>query len=410
MTIATQRYITQENTFCARNYSSLPVVLNHGKGVFVWDIEGNKYLDMMSAYSAVSHGHCHPRLVRKLKHQASKLAIVSRAYHNSCLADFLQRACELTHYDMALPMNTGVEAVETALKAARKWGYEEKKIAEDKAEIIVCENNFHGRTITVVGFSSEEKYRKHFGPFANGFKQIPFNDPKALASAITPNTAAFLVEPIQGEGGIVVPDKGYLEKCAKICKQNNVLLLCDEIQTGLGRTGKLLASWHDNVEPDGVMLGKALGGGMLPVSMFLANKKAMQCFHPGEHGSTFGGNPLSAAVGLEALNVLIDENLIEHAAEMGKYMLAKLNQLSSRIILSVRGMGLLIGIEIDTQYVSGREFCKTLIKKGVLSNEAHETVIRLSPPLIIKKEHVDFALQQIAETLYEFEKRRIKSA
>lgn len=410
MTNLTQRYITQENIYCAHNYSPLPVVIDYGKGVFVWDIDGNKYLDMMSAYSAVSHGHSHPRLVKKLKHQASKLAIVSRAYHNACLADFLQRTCELTHYDMALPMNTGVEAVETALKAARKWGYEVKGIAEDEAEIIVCKNNFHGRTITVVGFSSEKKYRKHFGPFANGFKQIPFNDSKALASAITPNTAAFLVEPIQGEGGIVVPTKGYLEQCAKICKQNNVLLFCDEIQTGLGRTGKLLASWHDNVQPDGVMLGKALGGGLLPVSMFLADKQVMQCFHSGEHGSTFGGNPLSAAVGLEALNVLIGEHLVEHAAEMGEYMLTKLRQLSSPIIRSVRGVGLLIGLEIDTQFVSGREFCKTLLSKRVLSNETHETVIRLSPPLIIKKEEIDFAIQKIEETLYKFDNRRIKSA
>ena len=410
MTTLTQRYIAHENAYCARNYSPLPVVLDHSDGVFVWDIEGNKYLDMMSAYSAVSHGHCHPRIVRKLMHQASKLAIVSRAYHNSCLTDFLQRACQLTRFDKALPMNTGVEAVETALKAARKWAYEVKGIEDNKAEIIVCENNFHGRTITVVGFSSEEKNRKHFGPFTSGFKQIPFNDPKALAFAITQNTAAFLVEPIQGEGGIVVPTKGYLENCATICRQNNVLLLADEIQTGLGRTGKLLASWHDHVEPDGIMLGKALGGGMLPVSMFLTNKNVMQCFHPGEHGSTFGGNPLSAAVGLEALNVLIDENLVERAAEMGKYMLDKLTQLSSPIIKSVRGIGLLIGLEIDTEYISAREFCKILLKKGVLSNETHGTVIRLTPPLVIKKEHIDFSLQQIKETLYESEKRSVKLA
>ena len=410
MTTPTQRYIERENIFCAQNYHSLPIVLDHGNGVFVWDVEGNKYLDMMSAYSAVSHGHCHPRLVRKLKHQASRLTIVSRAYHNTCLAKFLQRACELTHFDMALPMNTGVEAVETALKAARKWSYEVKMIPKDKAEIIVCENNFHGRTISVISFSSEEKYRKHFGPFTSGFKQIPFNDANALASAITSNTAAFLVEPVQGEGGIVVPDKGYLEKCSEICKQNNVLLLCDEIQTGLGRTGKFLASWHDNVQPDGVMLGKALGGGMLPVSMFLANKPIMQCFHPGEHGSTFGGNPLSAAVGLEALNILIDEKLTERAAELGKHMLTKLNQLSSPIIQSIRGVGLLAGIEIDPQYVSGREFCNTLIEKGVLSNQAHETVIRLSPPLVINKDQINYALKKIEETLFYYEKQRIKIA
>ncbi|MCZ6565728.1 MAG: ornithine--oxo-acid transaminase [Gammaproteobacteria bacterium] len=406
----TDQYISLEKKYCAHNYDPFPIVLDHGEGVYLWDVKGNKYLDMMSAYSAVSHGHKHPRLLSVLQKQASKLAIISRGYHNDCLPRFIQRACELTKMDMALPMNTGVEAVETALKAARKWGYEVKGIPENVAEIIVCENNFHGRTIAVVSFSSEEQYRKGFGPFPKGFVQIPFGDNAALKAAINKNTAAFLVEPIQGEGGIVVPAEGYLAKCAEICKQHNVLMLCDEIQTGLGRTGKMLASWHEGVTPDGIMLGKALGGGLLPVSMFLAKKDVMNVYTPGDHGSTFGGNPLAAAVGFEALNVIVEERLIERAAELGEYLLTKLRQLTSPIVKSVRGKGLLTGIEIDTQYVSGREFCNALIARGVLSKETHETVIRLAPPLIITKEQIEFALVVIRETLKDFELRYQRSA
>ncbi len=406
----TENFMKLEDKYCAHNYDPFPIVIDHGEGVYLWDVEGKKYLDMMSAYSAVSHGHKHPRLLSALKQQASKLAVISRVYHNNCLPKFIQRACELTQMDIGLPMNTGAEAVETALKAARKWGYKAKGIPENRAEIIVCENNFHGRTITIVGFSSEEQYRKGFGPFPKGFVKIPFGDSAALRTAINKNTAAFLVEPIQGEGGIIVPVEGYLSECTEICKQENVLMMCDEIQTGLGRTGKMLASWHDGVSPDGVMLGKALGGGLLPVSMFLARKEVMDVYSPGDHGSTFGGNPLAAAVGLEALNVIVEERLMERAAELGQYLLTNLRQLESPIIKSVRGKGLLTGVEIDTRYFSGREFCNALIAKGVLSKETHETVIRLAPPLIISKEQIDFALVAIRETLKEFEFHYRKSA
>ena len=403
-------YIKTERKYCAHNYAPYPIVIDHGEGVYLWDIDGKKYLDMMSAYSAVSHGHKHPRLLKALEKQASKVAIISCAYHNNCLPRFIKRACELLQMDMGLPMNTGSEAVETAIKAARKWGYKVKGISEDLAEIIVCKNNFHGRTTTIVGFSSEEQTRKGFGPFSKGFVQIPFADSNALNAAITKNTSAFLVEPIQGEGGIIMPPIGYLAECAKICKQHNVLLLCDEIQTGLGRTGKLLACWHDRVSPDGVMIGKALGGGFLPVSMFLGNKEVMSVFAPGSHGSTFGGNPLAAAVGLEALNVIVEENLVDRAAVLGSYLLAKLKQLRSPLIKSVRGKGLLTGIEIDTNYISGFEFCNALISKGLISKETHENIIRLAPPLIITKKQIDIALHCIREVLKDVELRYRKSA
>ena len=407
---STNDYINTERKYCAHNYDPFPIVLDYGEGVYLWDVEGNKYLDMMSAYSAVSHGHKHPKLLKTLQKQASKLSIVSRIYHNECLPRFIKRACQLTKMDMGLPMNTGVEAVETGLKAARKWGYEVKGIPKDLVEIVVCENNFHGRTIAVVGFSSEQQYQKGFGPFLIGFLQIPYDDSAALKSVINKNTAAFLVEPIQGEGGIVVPHQGYLAECADICHKENVLLLCDEIQTGLGRTGKMLACWHDGIKPDGVMLGKALGGGLLPVSMFLARKDVMDVYTPGDHGSTFGGNPLAAAVGLEALNIIVEEKLVQRAEELGEYLISKLMQLNSPIIKSVRGKGLLTGIEIDTNYASGRQFCDALISRGVLSKETHETVIRLAPPLIITKKQIDFALHCISETLKEFEYIYRKSA
>src|SRR5579872_1014242 len=303
--------IEHERLYGAHNYEPLPVVLTRGEGVYVWDDEGNRYIDMMSAYSAVSHGHCHPELVKVLTDQAKKLAVVSRAYYTDKLGNFLQKICEAAKQDKALPMNTGAEAVETALKAARKWGYTVKKIPENKAEIIACEGNFHGRTITIVGMSSEPQYRNGFGPFPEGFKLIPYNNVEALRKAITPHTAAFLVEPVQGEGGIILPSENYLKQCAKICRENNVLLICDEVQTGMGRTGKFLASEHADVQPDAVILGKALGGGLLPVSVFLSRREVMDVFTPGDHGSTFGGNPLAAAVGAKALDILFKDHLIE---------------------------------------------------------------------------------------------------
>lgn len=398
--------IELENRYAARNYLPLPVVLTRGEGVYVWDDAGNKYLDMMSAYSAVSHGHSNPRLVKALKDQADKLAICSRAFHTDKLGPFLKKVCELTGMDMALPMNTGAEGVETALKAARKWGYKVKGIPTDKAEIIACEGNFHGRTIAIVGMSSEAQYQDGFGPFPAGFKVIPYGDAAALEKAITPNTAAFLVEPIQGEAGIVAPPDGYLAKCAELCKKHNVLLICDEIQTGLGRTGKLLACQHENVKPDGLILGKALGGGLLPVSMFLARRDVMEVFTPGDHGSTFGGNPLASAVGLEALNVLVEEKLAERSAEMGAYLLDKLHALKSPLVNDLRGKGLFIGIEIDSHKASAREVCEHLMAHGILSKETHETVVRLAPPLVITREQIDWAVERINLVLRKMSKRR----
>ncbi|MBL4818627.1 MAG: ornithine--oxo-acid transaminase [Deltaproteobacteria bacterium] len=396
-------FIEQEQQYCAHNYSPLPVVLTHGKGVYVWDDQDKRYMDMMSAYSAVSFGHSNPRILKALQTQAEKLGVVSRAFYTDQLGRFVAHTCKLTGMDMGLPMNTGAEAVETALKAARKWAYTIKGVEENKAEIIVCDGNFHGRTISIIAFSSEDQYRDGYGPFPPGFVRIPYANSQALLQTITPNTAAFLVEPIQGEGGILVPPKGYLENCAEICRSNNVLLFCDEIQTGLGRTGMLLASQHENVQPDGLMLGKALGGGLLPVSMFLARKDVMEVFKPGDHGSTFGGSPLAAAVGMEALNVLVEDGLIPHAAEMGEYLLQELQRIDSPLIISVRGKGLLTGLEIDTAQVSARDFCLALAENGILSKETHETVIRFAPPLIITRQQIDWAIEQITKTFDQFE-------
>jgi len=395
--------IEQERLYGAHNYEPLPVVLTRGEGVYVWDDKGNRYIDMMSAYSAVSHGHCHPKLVKALSEQANKLAIVSRAFYTDMLGKFLQKACEATGQEKALPMNTGAEAVETALKASRKWAYTVKKIPQDKAEIIACEGNFHGRTIAIVGMSSEPQYKNGFGPFPPGFKLIPFGDANALQKAITPNTAAFLVEPIQGEGGINVPSPGYLKKCAEICKENNVLFICDEIQTGMGRTGKFLACEHEGVQPDAVVLGKALGGGLLPVSLFLSRREVMDVFTPGDHGSTFGGNPLAAAVGIAALDTLADENLVARAEEMGAYLRKSLEKIKSPLISGIRGKGLLVGLMINPRYYSAREICLRLLKLGVLSKETHGTVIRLAPPLIITKEQIDTVVTAISHALTEAE-------
>lgn len=393
--------IALERRYCAPNYQPLPIVLARGEGCHVWDDQGRRYLDMMSAYSAASFGHAHPRLVRALCDQAARLAVVSRAFHTDRLGPFVQRACELTGMDMALPMNTGAEAVETALKAARRWAYRVKGVLEDAGEIIVCDGNFHGRTIAIVAFSSEPAYRSGFGPFPPGFVSIPFGDADALERAITPETAAFLVEPIQGEGGIVVPPPGYLARCAEICRAHRVLLLCDEVQTGLGRTGRLLACRHDGVLPDGLMLGKALGGGLLPVSMFLARREVMEVFDVGSHGSTFGGNPLAAAVGLEALNVLIEEGLAERAATLGERLLARLKVMDSPLVRDVRGRGLLIGVEIATQRVSAKTLCRRLADRGVLTKDTHDNVIRFAPPLTISPEQIDEGAAAFATTLDE---------
>lgn len=396
-------HIKIEEAYCAHNYQPLPVVLVEGDGIYVWDTGGQRYIDMMSAYSAVSHGHRHPRLLQALYEQAGRLAVVSRAYHTDKLGPFLKYACELIGMDQALPMNTGAEAVETALKAARKWAYTVKGVAADKAEIITCAGNFHGRTITIVGFSSESQYRDGFGPYPGGFKQIPFGDSQALEKAITRNTAAFLVEPIQGEGGIIVPPAGYLKTCAEICRKHNVLLICDEVQTGLGRTGKLLACHHEGVFPDGLILGKALGGGLLPVSLFLARREVMDVFHPGDHGSTFGGNPLACAVGHMALRVLVEEQLVEKSQELGAYFQLQLNSIKSPLIKEIRGKGLLLGIEFHPNQVSARTVCEHLMRHGILSKETHETVVRFAPPLVITRAQIDDALAIIQNTLAELE-------
>jgi ornithine--oxo-acid transaminase len=392
-------FIDLENAFGVRNYDPLPVVLTRGEGCHVWDTDGNRYLDMMSAYSAVSHGHAHPRLVRAMQAQAARLGIVSRAFYSDRLGPFLKKACELTGMDRALPMNTGVEAVETALKAARKWAYEIKNVPDDAAEIIVCKGNFHGRTLAAIAMSSEPGYRKHFGPFPPGFRTIEYGDVPALEQAITGNTAAFFVEPIQGEGGINVPPDGYLAECARICRDNNVLLICDEIQTGLGRTGRLLAGDYDGVKPDGLVLGKALGGGLYPVSMFLARRDVLELFQPGDHGSTFGGNPLAAVIGLEALNVLHDEKLVENSRVMGAALREGLRKMKSPLITDVRGKGLLIGVEIDVTKTDARTVCERLMDNGILTKETHETVVRLAPPLIIDRPILDWALGRIEEAL-----------
>lgn len=395
--------IEQERIYGAHNYEPLPVVLIKGEGVYVTDDAGNRYVDMMSAYSAVSHGHCHPKLVKALSDQAQTLAVVSRAFYTNKLGDFLEAACRATGQEKALPMNSGAEAVETALKAARKWAYKVKGVAEDKAEIIVCNGNFHGRTITIVGMSAEKQYRDGFGPFSPGFKLIPYGDAAALAAAITPNTAAFLVEPIQGEAGIVMPSLEYLKECERLCRLNNVLLICDEIQTGMGRTGKFLASEHSNVKPDAVILGKALGGGLLAVSMFLTRKEVMDVFTPGDHGSTFGGNPLASAVGLAALQVMQEENLVQRAAESGQYLIDQLRKIKSPLIKDIRGRGLLIGVEIHPHFYSAREICLMLMKEGVLSKETHGTVIRLAPPLSITREQIDFVIAALTGVLMQAE-------
>ena len=402
-------HIDLEARYCAQNYNPLPVVLTRAEGAYVWDEDGKKYLDMMSAYSAVSHGHGHKRLVKLVQQQVERLSIVSRAFYTDKLGLFLEKACTLTGQDMALPMNTGAEAVETAIKAARKWAYTVKGVEKDKAEIIACTGNFHGRTTTIVAMSDEPQYKEGFGPYPAGFLLVEYGNIDALEAAINENTAAFLVEPIQGEGGIVVPPEGYLKAAAELCRKNNVLLIADEIQTGLGRTGKLLACEHEDVHPDGLILGKALGGGILPVSMFLARRDVMSVFTPGDHGSTFGGNPLAAAVGLEALNILIEDELPQKSAAMGDYLMGRLRAFDTPLIKNIRGRGLFIGIEVDPALCSAREICESLMQRGLLSKETHETVVRLAPPLIVGQEEIDWAIDQIAEVLEEIDTLRLAS-
>jgi ornithine--oxo-acid transaminase len=396
----TQSFIDLENEFGAHNYEPLDIVLARGQGVWVWDVEGNKYLDMLASYSALNQGHCHPRILTALIEQAKKLTLVSRAFRSDQLGPFYKEICEMTHSHSVLPMNSGAEAIETALKAARKWGYQIKEIPDDMAEIIVCANNFHGRTITIVGFSTEKQYKEGFGPFTPGFITIPFGDADALEWAITPNTVAFLVEPIQGEGGIIVPPSGYLKKVREICDRHNVLLILDEIQTGLGRTGKLFAEEHEGIESDLTLIGKALSGGFYPISAVLSNKEALSIFQPGDHGSTFGGNPLACAVAREALRVIEEENLIEKSLFMGHYLKESIRNILSPYVKEVRGMGLLIGVELKKSAGGARKFCEALMGKGILCKETHKHVIRFAPPLTITKEELDWALERIESVLH----------
>jgi len=398
-TRSTQEYIALEDQYNARNYGPLDVVITRGEGAWVWDVEGRKYLDCLSAYSALNQGHCHPRIVRAMLEQAQRLALTSRAFRNDQLPLLAKELCELTGFEMMLPMNTGAEAVETALKAARRWGYRVKGVPDDRAEVIACTGNFHGRTITILSSSSDEQYRDDYGPFTPGFKVVPYGDASALERAITPHTVAFLFEPVQGEGGVVIPPEGYVRQAREICTRHNVLMMADEIQSGLGRTGKLLACEHEGVKPDAVMLGKALSGGMYPVSAMLASKEVLGVFHPGDHGSTFGGNPLACAVAREALKVIVDERLCERAEEMGAYLLARLREIKSPHVALYRGKGLFVGIALKAEAGGARRFCQALRDRGVLAKDTHRTVIRLAPPLVIKKEELDWAIERVEEVL-----------
>jgi len=392
----TKDYIILEDLYGASTYHPLDVVITRGKGIWVWDVEGKKYLDFLSAYSAVNHGHCHPRLVKALERQAKKITLTSRAFRNDQWPLLAKELCELAGYEMVLPMNSGAEAVETAIKAARKWAYQKKGIPQDKAEIIACSNNFHGRTITVISFSTEALYRKDFGPFTPGFVIVPYGDPGALEVAINPNTAAFLVEPIQAEAGILIPPEGYLKRAKKICEDYNILFIADEIQTGLGRTGRLFASEYEEVKPDVMIIGKSLGGGFYAISAVLSSREVLGLFKPGEHGSTFGANPLACAVAREAIQVLKEEKLVENSAEQGSYFLEKLKTLKSKSIRDVRGKGLLIGIELKPEAGGARRFCEALKEEGLLCKETHEHVIRFAPPLIIAQKDLNWAFKRVS--------------
>jgi len=393
----TEIVINQTEQFGAHNYHPLPIVISRAEGVWVEDPEGNKYLDMLSAYSALNQGHRHPRIIQALKDQADKVTLTSRAFYNDQLGVFYEKLAKLTGKNMILPMNTGAEAVETALKAVRRWAYEVKKVPENQAEVIVCEGNFHGRTITITSFSSADEYKRGFGPFTPGFTIIPYGDIEALKRAITPNTAAFLVEPIQGEAGIIIPEPGFLKAAQQVCKKNNVLLVCDEIQTGFGRTGKLFASDWEDVKPDMYVMGKALGGGVFPISAVAADKEILGVFDPGSHGSTFGGNPLGCAVAAAALDVLIDEGLTERSLELGQYFMDRLKEIRNPLIKEIRGRGLFIGLELKT---AARPYCEQLKGRGLLCKETHETTIRFAPPLVISQEELDWAIDRIKQVLH----------
>ena len=388
--------VALENEYGAHNYKPLDVVIERAEGVWVYDVEGKRYLDCLAAYSAVNQGHCHPEIVRTLIEQATKVTLTSRAFRNDQLPLLYEELHKLTGFDMALPMNSGAEAVETAVKTARKWGYKVKGIPDGKAEIIVCANNFHGRTVTIVSFSTDEQYRDGFGPFTPGFKVISYGDAAALRAAITPNTCAFLVEPIQGEAGIILPPRGYLREAADICRANNVLLMCDEIQSGLGRTGKLFAYMHEGITPDVLIIGKALAGGFYPVSAVLSSKQILGVYRPGDHGSTFGGNPLGCAVARTALRVLIEEKLVEKSAHLGTYFLERLKTLHSPDLKEVRGLGLWIGLELHS---AARPYCERLKEEGVLCKETHDRVLRIAPPLVITRDEIDWAFERIRRVI-----------
>jgi ornithine--oxo-acid transaminase len=394
-----QDYINLEEELGAHNYKPLDVVLQRGEGIWVWDVEGNKYMDCLSAYSAVNQGHCHPKIMGTLIEQAQTLTLTSRAFRNDQLGLLYKELCDLTNSHKVLPMNSGAEAVETVIKAVRKWGYQVKGVPPDQAEVVVCENNFHGRTITIVGFSTDKTSRENFGPFSPGFKIIPFGDSEALEAAITPNTVAFLTEPIQGEAGVIIPPDGYLQKARSICSQNNVVLVLDEIQTGLGRTGKLLAEEHEGIEADLTLIGKALSGGFYPISAVLSNREVMDVLRPGEHGSTFGGNPLACAVARTALKVLVEEHMIENAAAMGDYFLANLSTIRAPHIKEVRGRGLMLAVELMPDAGGARKYCEKLMSRGLLCKETHDDTIRFAPPLVITREEIDWALERIEPVL-----------
>ena len=395
----TQDYIAIEEKYGAHNYKPLDVVLTDGKGAWVTDVDGKRYLDCLSAYSAVNQGHCHPKIVQASIDQAQKIGLTSRAFRNDKLGLFYKKLSDLTGYEMVLPMNTGAEAVESAIKLARKWAYVKKGLPKYEAEIIVAEGNFHGRTTTIVSFSTENFYREMFGPFTPGFKVVPYGDLEALKAAITPNTAAIMLEPIQGENGVVVPPDGYLKGVSEACKENNVLFIADEIQTGLCRTGKWFACDWEDVKPDMITIGKALSGGMYPISAVLASADLLGLFEPGEHGSTFGGSPMAAAVGLAALEVLEEEKLDQRATELGEYFMAELRKIETPIVKEVRGRGLLIGVELFPEAGGARRYCEMLREKGLLAKETHDHVIRFAPPLVIEKADLDWALGVIAEVI-----------
>jgi len=395
----TKEFIALEEKYGAHNYHPLDVVIEKAQGVWVWDVDGKKYLDCLAAYSAVNQGHCHPKIIGALKEQAEKVTLTSRAFRNDQLPLLCKELCELTGYEMVLPMNSGAEAVETALKAVRKWGYTVKKVPENKAEIIVCTNNFAGRTISIISFSTEEQYKSGFGPLTPGYKVVEYGNAAEFEKAVNPNTVAFIVEPIQGEGGVIVPPEGYLKKVFDICKKNNILFVADEIQSGLGRSGKLFAYMYDGIKPDVVTIGKALSGGCYPVSAMLASKEVLGVFQPGDHGSTFGGNPLGCAVARASLKVLVEENLIEKSFELGEYFRNQLKAIGSDLVKEIRGKGLFIGVELKPEAGGARQYCEGLKQLGVLCKETHENVIRFAPPLVIKKEEIDWAVDQVKSVL-----------